>query len=500
MLLSTSEFSYTLSYLPGKKNILADYGTRHIPATDWPISEDDPLELSPFVCSVSSAQVKFPNFSRNAYTTDDFQEMNLNNLQPIDKTSYYTVIINKTERILVPKELRRACFWAAHFPMHHGQVYTAKVLNDKKLYWPQLETSLAKYLSQCICAKKKANKSKKHISSNRHISASRPLELVCIDLYYYDGVIYFTLIDVYSNFPFVVAVRSKEAIDVKVGYDKFCAAYAEPENILSDNGGEFALIPKRDTTPSERPQANGKIERFHQELGKIARIHSIPPDEAVIILQTELKKALFLNGINLKSTAESLNIALTPASKNFQVFDFIYQEIQLRKRAKQQDTFSGPHMITKIISPSTVYIFKNSDKNYKGEIKVHIDQLKPFVIPDTSNWSVNIKYLVPALEKLGLELFQGINVVINFKGLDMLTLHLLNSNAQKIFVIPEWHCAAWYSPLHGFLKSRIASTKLPSDPDLFLDKFGNELGEFSWSHWLCATDKLQQHFSLETEI
>ena len=105
MLLSTSELSYTLSYLPGKKNILADYGTRHIPATDWPISEDDPLELSPFVCSVSSAQVKFPNSSRNAYTTDDFQEMNLNNLQPIDKTSYYTVIINKTERILVPKEL-----------------------------------------------------------------------------------------------------------------------------------------------------------------------------------------------------------------------------------------------------------------------------------------------------------------------------------------------------------------------------------------------------------
>ena len=76
-------------------------------------------------------------------------------------------------------------------------------------------------------------------------------------------------------------------------------------------------------------------------------------------------------------------------------------------------------------------------------------------------------------------------------------------NRPQLFrrtTVPEWHCAAWYSPLHGFLKSRIASTKLPSDPDLFLDKFGNELGEFSWSHWLCATDKLQQHFSLETEI
>jgi len=60
----------------------------------------------------------------------------------------------------------------------------------------------------------------------------------------------------------------KGAVHVRVGYDKFCAAYATPENILSDNGGEFELIPHRDTTPSERPQANGKIERFHQELEK----------------------------------------------------------------------------------------------------------------------------------------------------------------------------------------------------------------------------------------
>jgi len=35
--------------------------------------------------------------------------------------------------------------------------------------------------------------------------------------------------------------------------------------------------------------------RFHQELGKLARIHSIPLDEAVLFLQSVLKKALFFN-------------------------------------------------------------------------------------------------------------------------------------------------------------------------------------------------------------
>ena len=59
MLVSTLEFSYTLSYLPGNKNVLADYGTRNIPETDWPAPEEDPLEIDPFpnhpTCSITSA-------------------------------------------------------------------------------------------------------------------------------------------------------------------------------------------------------------------------------------------------------------------------------------------------------------------------------------------------------------------------------------------------------------------------------------------------------------
>ena len=124
-----------------------------------------------------------------------------------------------------------------------------------------MEASLAEFLnlSQCVCATKKANKFKKFVTTNKHIVAFYSLQLVCNELYFYDGVAYFTLIDWYSNFPFCVVVRSKNATQVRIACDKFCAAYAIPEMILSDNGGEFELIPNRDTTPTERPQANGKI-------------------------------------------------------------------------------------------------------------------------------------------------------------------------------------------------------------------------------------------------
>ena len=123
---------------------------------------------------------------------------------------------------------------------------------------------------------------------------------MCIDLYFYEGATYLTLIDVFSNFPYCVKVDSKGAVHVKIGFDKFCATYAIPEMILSDNGGEFVLIPNRDTTPSERPQANEKIEWFHQEM------ESYP--EFILFLQMKefyfcsliLKKRPFFNGLNFE--------------------------------------------------------------------------------------------------------------------------------------------------------------------------------------------------------
>ena len=144
-------------------------------------------------------------------------------------------------------------------------------------------------------------------------------------------------------------------------------------------------------------------------------------------------------------------------------------------------------MILKVLG-NLAYII-NSDKNYSGEMKVHYNHLKPFVVPDTSTWTLNVTHLKTALNTLGLDLFQGINVHINFRDLSLLTLRLLNDNPKKIFVVPEWHCAPWYKPLWGILKEKTISVQLPNVLDLFLDAFGNNLGIFAWNHFLFATRK-----------
>ena len=70
-------------------------------------------------------------------------------------------------------------------------------------------------------------------------------------------------------------------------------------------------------------------------------------------------------------------------------------------------------------------------------IAKHYNHMKPFIVSDTDSWTLNVQHVKTALNSLGLDLFQGINVHINFRDLSLLTLRLLNDNPKKSFVIPE---------------------------------------------------------------
>ena len=142
--------------------------------------------------------------------------------------------------------------------------------------------------------------------------------------------------DIFSEFPFLEEISSKEEIEVKRAFDKFCVLFSKPESIFLDNGTEFNLIDvPRNTTPSNFPQPNGKLERLHKELGKLCRIHSVDPNQAIAILQTSLKKALFYNGLNFSPIVDSdiyPNFAFSSLKKDsFEIYDLVYREVQSRK-------------------------------------------------------------------------------------------------------------------------------------------------------------------------
>ena len=104
---------------------------------NWDPPMSNPLELCPFLeHTVSSAMVKFSDIVKHSYPSFDYEEMNKFHVQPIENPTNYTVELNGVHQIFVPNDLRGACFGAAHFPLHHGQIYTARILREKKHYWP----------------------------------------------------------------------------------------------------------------------------------------------------------------------------------------------------------------------------------------------------------------------------------------------------------------------------------------------------------------------------
>ena len=193
MALATTEFSFEVEYFPGKRNVLADYGTRHIPDTDWPVDEQDPLELDSLFPFNAFTNVSFPIIEKHLYSSVDFEEFNRSNLVITEKNQQFTTVIHGVERVLVPTALRRSVFWAAHFPMHFGLSKILQTLKQHSLFWPQMNKQIAEFLSQCVCAKKKTDKFKKKDYSSNVLKASAVLQLCAIDLYEYNSKLYFTL-------------------------------------------------------------------------------------------------------------------------------------------------------------------------------------------------------------------------------------------------------------------------------------------------------------------
>ena len=88
-------------------------------------------------------------------------------------------------------------------------------------------------------------------------------------------------------------MKNKQAQTVLQAFSEFCDTYATPTLLSCDNGGEFQLIEtQRIPHPSEHPQSNGIIERFHEELGKLSRIFSTLPDKVYDKLNSTKSKLL----------------------------------------------------------------------------------------------------------------------------------------------------------------------------------------------------------------
>jgi hypothetical protein len=243
MLLSTTDYTFKILYLPGVKNILADFGTRYINISEWDTPQEDDQEGLHELFHFDST---LPSPVNTILTNTNFSSEDQSQLQIIDPNyiqDQNLVLINvrNQQKFYVPISARRPIFWLLHRDIHPGASILLKQLQTLSLYWPRMSSTVEQFLSQCNCAVKK-NKPPHKYSEIKHIIASHPLHILAIDLYTYKNNIFFTTLCIFSKFCWVMRIEDKMATTVLNAYTTFCQTYAEPSLLSCDNGGEFAHI------------------------------------------------------------------------------------------------------------------------------------------------------------------------------------------------------------------------------------------------------------------
>ena len=485
MILATAEYSFKIDYIPGIRNILADFGTRFIDESEWDKPQEDDNEG---LHQLFSFQVELPvHIMKFLYDTqlteEDKQELQKARVVYEQRGKIIMVIIRNQQLFYVPCSVRRPLFWHLHKDLHDGSLKMLQNFRELHLFWPYMSKSMDEYLSQCICATKK-NKAPHKYSELKHIIASHPLHILAIDLYFYANRLYFTAFDVFSRFCWVKEILNKHASVVLEAYLEFCDTYAQPSLLSCDNGGEFVLIEQQKIPhPSEHPEANGIIERFHEELGKLCRIHSSLPDEIFGLLNTT-KSTLLMHSYIKSLLHDSTNCVLSYETRQFSYNNLVWRKIPSRKRAKCEDTFSGPHRVLGKVGKFSYQV--TSHVLTAKTLLVNLNDIKILHIPDCKNWKLNSALIPGLLSELNSK-ETLCEPMIDYNSIGALVNDLMESKqiSVKFFIVPDWPCSDWYKPLHEHIMAE--AIQLPDKEDTFIVQTSTHtypVGKFAWSHWL----------------
>lgn len=199
----------------------------------------------------------------------------------INMTRFTTLLTDVT------RETERVNLIAKHHlgtTNHRGINETYEHLK-RNFYWPNLKTSIQKYINNCeTCLKCKYERTPIKPTLNITPTAARPLEILHIDKFTIQNSKFLTIIDAFSKYAQAYPLNSSTSAEIVNGLLKFFAHHGTPTTIVSDNGAEFQGSLIKDLMAlhginihfisSQHPDSNGVVERFHSTLIEHARLLS----------------------------------------------------------------------------------------------------------------------------------------------------------------------------------------------------------------------------------
>lgn len=186
-------------------------------------------------------------------------------------------LLMKGNRVVVPSALRTETLTRLH-DGHQGLTATLQRAR-RSVYWPNLQADISATLQSCDACQIHANK--KPRIPDRQVSASRPMEILGVDLMHFKGKIFLVSVDYFSGYISVDFLTTETSDAVIRALNNQFRKFGLAERIISDNGPCFkaekfrqfceALGICHTTSSPHYHEGNGRAERAIQTVKQMQK-------------------------------------------------------------------------------------------------------------------------------------------------------------------------------------------------------------------------------------
>ncbi|KAM9981132.1 hypothetical protein ACTFIY_003430 [Dictyostelium cf. discoideum] len=409
-----SKFKFTITHIPGEKNIVADMLSRDASfALDW-----DDKSIQEIKNSYKSLTGKDKIWFETLVTREDVMEK--------DGMWYFIDPTTDSNRIiLVDKDQIKMVLDEAHSTNYSGHLGRLGMKLRCSFIWAKFWDRINNFVMSCIECQKGKLEQEKHGLLNPLPIPSKPWDDITMDFLSlpmtengFDQV--FVVVDRLSKMVKIIPCK-KTITAAEIFWKKIVCVFGLPLSIVSDNDKLFtselwvnlmkeAKVKLKTTAPA-RPQADGQTERTYRAiinmLSKMTN-NRLRWDEEIanielaintaITSSTKLTPASIVNGFELRLPYNEAQIQqAVQYNKTREDIEYTVCDLVLVKRSKlntiKLDVSDQLKLLPNYCGPFSI-VEKKSDVNYI----VHVDDIKPFIEEDRELFNRNSKQTSIPLE------------------------------------------------------------------------------------------------------
>lgn len=217
-------------------------------------------------------------------------------LQDKFKSSAMNLVLAKSELEDVKEYLRQQDI-IRHYhdgKTNHRGINECYLALSRRYFWPKMKENITKFINECtICGQAKYDRNPIRQQFNIVAPATKPFQIVHMDLFTAQNEKYVTFIDVFSKYGQAYHLRDGTALSILQALLQYCTHHGLPLTIITDQGteftnqmfAEFTRVHKiiHHKTLANTPNDNGNIERFHSTILEHLRILRIQRKDQPII-------------------------------------------------------------------------------------------------------------------------------------------------------------------------------------------------------------------------